>query len=139
MDVDGLNEIIVSRLEIPVLPCLAIDADGGWLNVNADTAAAAVAGAFDPPGDAIFLTDTPGVLTNYPDPASRLDRLTRAECERLIRDGTISGGMIPKVEACLEALDAGAARAVILDGRDPHALLAEFAGRPRPGTEVVAE
>ena len=139
VDVEALAGLMNAHRELPVLPCLAVGPDGGWLNVNADTAAAAVAAAFDPPGDVLFLTDTPGVLGNYPDPASRLERLTRADCERLIRAGVIAGGMVPKVEACLEALDAGAARAVILDGRDPHALLAEFVGLPRPGTEVVAQ
>ena len=122
---------------IAVVPCLAVGPDGGWLNVNADTAASAIAGAMGAEG-VLFLTDTPGVLAHYPDPASRIDRLTRDQCEQLIRDGVVAGGMIPKVEACLEALDAGAGRAVILDGRDPHALLAEFVGLPRPGTEVVA-
>ena len=123
--------------KIPVVPCLAVRPDGEWLNVNADTAASAIAGELGAEG-VLFLTDTPGVLARYPDPASRIDRLTQIECEQLIRDGVIVGGMIPKVQACLEALDAGAGRAVILDGRDPHALLAEFVGLPRPGTEVVA-
>lgn len=137
----GLSGVGARETGIAVLPSLAVDLDGGWLNVNADTAAAAVFAAIEEAGhegaDVLFLTDTPGVLLRYPDPTSRADRLTRAECDRLIRDGVIAGGMIPKVEACFEALDAGAGRAVILDGRDPHALLAEFVGLPRPGTEIV--
>lgn len=120
---------------IPVLPSLAIAEDGGWLNVNADTAAAGVAGAIKAEA-CYFLTDTPGVLRDVKDPKSLLTKLSRAECEQLIRDGVIAGGMVPKVEACFEALDAGAGSAVILDGRDPHALLARFVDRPA-GTAIV--
>jgi acetylglutamate kinase len=130
-----LEEVLDERREVPVIPSLALERGRRWLNVNADTAAGAVAGALK--ADAcLFLTDTPGVLRDVEDPGSLIPRLTRAECERLIRDGVIGGGMVPKVEACFEALDAGAGRAVILDGRDPHALLREFTGEPG-GTEIV--
>jgi acetylglutamate kinase len=122
--------------DVPVIPSLAVDAAGDWLNVNADTAAAAVAGALKAE-TCYFLTDTPGVLRDVTDPGSLIPQLTRAECERLIRDGVIAGGMIPKVEACFEALDAGAGRAVILDGRKPHALLDEFVSENLSGTVIV--
>lgn len=122
--------------DIPVVPSLALDADGGWLNVNADTAAAAVAGAAGAES-VLFLTDTAGVLWDRNDPTSRFARLTRHQCNELISTGVIQGGMIPKVEACLDALDAGADRAVILDGRDPHALLSDFASDRPCGTEIV--
>jgi acetylglutamate kinase len=121
---------------VPIIPSLALDPDGGWLNVNADTAASAVAGALKAEA-CYFLTDTPGVLCNVSDPGSLIPRLTRRECEQLIRDGVIAGGMIPKVEACFEALDAGAGRAVILDGRDPYALLSEFVSANPRGTVIV--
>ncbi|MGL6094578.1 MAG: acetylglutamate kinase [Fimbriiglobus sp.] len=134
VDVSALDEDEGCGFSIPVLPSLARDA-AGWLNVNADTAAAAVAGALKAEA-CVFLTDTPGVLRDVHDPASLLAKLTRAECQQLIADGVIAGGMIPKVEACFEALDAGAGRAVILDGRNPHALLGEFLGEPS-GTEIV--
>jgi len=120
---------------IPILPSVARAIEGGWLNVNADTAASAVAGALKAEA-CYFLTDTPGVLRDVKDPGSLIPQLTRSECERLVRDGVIAGGMVPKVEACFEALDAGAGRAVILDGRDPHALLREFCGEPA-GTAIV--
>lgn len=121
---------------IPVVPSLAVGADGGWLNVNADTAAAAVAGMTG--ADAcFFLTDTPGVLRNVREPGSLIPRLTASESRHLIADGVIAGGMIPKVEACFEALATGAGRAVILDGRDPHALLGEFVTDRATGTEIV--
>jgi acetylglutamate kinase len=120
---------------VPVIPSLALDGNRGWLNVNADTVAAGVAGAVTAEA-CYFLTDTPGVLRDVTDPSSLIPRRTRSECERLVRDGVIAGGMVPKVEACFEALDAGAGRAVILDGRDPHALLREFCGEPA-GTAIV--
>ena len=120
---------------VPVLPSLAVsEDDGGWLNVNADTVAAAVAKALDAEG-VQFLTDTPGILRDVADPASRIAELTRAECEQLLHDGVITGGMVPKVEACFDALDAGARRAVILDGRDRHALTDDALGR-RAGTAI---
>jgi len=122
---------------VPVVPSLALDDAGGWLNVNADTVASAIAGAMQADA-AYFLTDTPGVLADRADPSSLYARLTIAECKELIANGVIDGGMIPKVEACFEALDAGAKRAVILDGRNPHSLLAEFVGDTVPGTEILS-
>jgi acetylglutamate kinase len=121
---------------LPVLPSLALDVAGQWLNVNADTVASAIAGALNAES-VLFLTDTPGVLKDVANPASRIPLLTRTECEELIRNGTIAGGMVPKVEACLEALDAGARRAVILDGRDPHALLCEWITETPAGTAIT--
>jgi len=131
--VDATHFNLHNRL--PVFPSLAVDVDGGWLNVNADTVASAVAGAVT--ADAVlFLTDTPGVLANVSDASSVVPRLTRAECEAWIADGRIGGGMLPKVEACFEALDSGTRRAIILDGRKPHTLLDWFLGEPA-GTEIV--
>jgi len=121
---------------IPVVPSLALDEAGDWLNVNADTMAAGLARAIDSES-VLFLTDTPGVLRDRLDPGSRLARLTVDECRNLIADGVINGGMIPKVEACFEALEAGAARTAILDGRDVHSLLDDFLQPGSTGTEIV--
>jgi acetylglutamate kinase len=121
---------------VSVIPSLALDTDGGWLNVNADTAASAVAGALQV-DKAIFLTDTPGVLRERANPASLLPRLTAAECRELIASGLIDGGMVPKVEACFEALDAGAKSALILDGRVPYSLLDVFLRDTFTGTEIT--
>jgi acetylglutamate kinase len=121
---------------VPVLPSLARAADGGWLNVNADTAAAAVAGALNAAA-CYFLTDTPGVLRDVREPESLVPRLTVSECRERIAAGVIAGGMIPKVEACFDALAAGAGTAVILDGRNPRALLGEFVSDRGSGTAVV--
>jgi acetylglutamate kinase len=121
---------------VPVLPSLAIDIDGGWLNVNADTAASAVAGALGA-AQAIFLTDTPGVLRDRANPGSLIPRLTEAEARELIATGVIDGGMVPKVEACFEALGAGAKAALILDGRVPFALLDVFLNDTFTGTAIT--
>jgi acetylglutamate kinase len=140
--VTGVHRALFDKLaepgdgfELPVLASVATDAAGGLLNVNADTAASAVAGAVKAQA-ALFLSDIPGVLWDRTDPSSRFARLTEFQCKELITSGVIAGGMIPKVEACLDSLDAGAERAVILDGRDPHSLLHWFLGEPA-GTEIV--
>ena len=117
------------------LPPLARDADG-WLNLNADDAAAAVAGALKA-DRAIFLTDTPGVLRDRRDPTSLIPKLTAAEARDLIASGVIDGGMIPKVEACFAAHDAGVPSALILDGRVPYSLLDVFLRDTLTGTEIT--
>jgi acetylglutamate kinase len=123
---------------LPVLPSLATGdrVYPHWLNVNADTLAGAVAGALQSE-HCLFLTDTPGVLADRDNPLSLFPKLTEAECRDLIAHGTIAGGMIPKVEACFEALNAGAKQAVILDGRRPHALMEWALGEPA-GTTIVS-
>lgn len=121
--------------DIPVIPSLAYD-DTGWLNVNADTAASAVAGALKA-DKAIFLTDTPGVLRDRANPKSLIPKLTEAECRELIASGVIDGGMVPKVEACFEALEAGAKTALILDGRVPYSLLDVFLHDTFTGTAIT--
>jgi acetylglutamate kinase len=121
---------------VPVLPSLGLDDDGKWLNINADTAAAAVAGAMNAAA-CLFLTDTPGVLKDRTDSKSLLPCLTVSQCKQLIADQVIDGGMIPKVEACFEALEMGAKKAVILDGRNPHSLLSLVLSDTLTGTEVL--
>lgn len=121
--------------QLPVIPSIARDADGHWLNINADTVAAAIAGALQT-CQAIFLTDTPGVLRDRTNPDSLIPSLQEHEARELMAQGVIEGGMIPKVEACLEALEAGAQAALILDGRVPYALLAVFLHNTFPGTVI---
>jgi acetylglutamate kinase len=136
--VDRLMMIAAEHRTVPVVPSLALSGDSpsGWLNVNADTAASAVAGALKA-DRAIFLTDTPGVLRNRSEPGSLIPRLTEAECRELIASGVIDGGMVPKVEACFEALEAGAKSALILDGRVPYSLLDVFLSDSFTGTEIT--
>ncbi|MCS7021989.1 MAG: acetylglutamate kinase [Gemmataceae bacterium] len=130
-----LEKTIWERKQLPVFPCLAAytASPNGWLNVNADTLAACLGGALAVQR-AIFLTDTPGVLRDPQQPTSLISELTVKAAQELITQGVISGGMIPKVEACLEALAAGVPTAVILDGRRPFALLELFLDIPASGT-----
>ncbi len=120
-------EQVMGRELIPVLAPVATSADGGTFNVNADTFAGAVAGALKAKR-LLLLTDVPGVL----DKSKKLiEDLSVADARKLIADGTISGGMIPKVETCIYALDQGVEGVVIMDGKVPHSVLLELLDRPR--------
>ena len=134
---ENLNWRVSECGELPILPSLALypESPTGWLNVNADTAASAVAGALKA-DKAIFLTDTPGVLRDRANPASLIRSLSEREARELIASGVIDGGMVPKVEACFEALEAGAAEALILDGRVPFSLLDVFLKDTFTGTAI---
>src|SRR5262252_3747407 len=121
VDITVLTQILGREL-IPVLAPVATAAAGGTYNVNADTFAGAIAGALKAKR-LLLLTDVEGVLDKT---KSLIRELTANDARRLIADGTISGGMIPKVETCLYALDAGVEGVVILDGRVPHAVLLEL-------------
>jgi len=124
---------ILGRDLIPVLAPLATSADGVTYNVNADTFAGAIAGALKAKR-LLLLTDVPGVLDKS---KSLIRQLSADDARRLIADGTISGGMIPKVETCLYALDAGVEGVVILDGRVPHAVLLELLTDHGAGTLMM--
>lgn len=115
-------EQILGRDLIPVLAPLATSAEGGTYNVNADTFAGAIAGALKAKR-LLLLTDVPGVLDKS---KSLIKELSIDDARRLIAAGTISGGMIPKVETCIYALEAGVEGVVILDGKVPHAVLLEL-------------
>jgi acetylglutamate kinase len=121
VDLTVLN-VVLGRDLIPVLAPVAAAADGGSYNVNADTFAGAIAGALKAKRF-LLLTDVPGVLDKN---KKLIDQMSAADVRRLIADGTISGGMIPKVETCLYALDQGVEGVVILDGKVPHAVLLEL-------------
>ncbi len=122
---------------IPVLPSIALDADGGGLNVNADTAAAAVAKLINAE-KLVFLSDVPGIYLDKDDPSTLVQHLTVSRCRELIADGTISTGMVPKVEAALEALEVGVGKIHIIDAGTPHSLLLEIYSNLGVGTEIVA-
>jgi acetylglutamate kinase len=121
VDVTVLNQILGREL-IPVLAPVATSAQGGTYNVNADTFAGAIAGALKAKRF-LLLTDVPGVLDKS---KSLIKELSVNDARKLIADGTISGGMIPKVETCIYALDRGVEGVVILDGKVPHAVLLEL-------------
>lgn len=107
---------------VPVIAPIGVGAGGETYNINADTAAGAIAAATDA-ARLLMLTDVAGVMDKN---GELITEMTAAEARALISDGTISGGMIPKVETCLAAVDSGVDAAVILDGRVPHALLLEI-------------
>ena len=115
-------DTMLGRELIPVLAPVCAGADGASFNVNADTFAGAIAGALKAKRF-LLLTDVPGVLDKN---KKLIEKLSAAEVRALIADGTISGGMIPKVETCLYALDQGVEGVVILDGKVPHAVLLEL-------------
>ena len=92
-----------------MIPSIALGREGHRFNVNADTAAAAVARELNVE-KLVFLSDIPGILTDVDDPESRVSHVTAPEVRNLIKDGTIAGGMVPKVEAALDALDAGGSK-----------------------------
>jgi acetylglutamate kinase len=115
-------DTVLGRELIPVLAPVCAAADGGSYNVNADTFAGAIAGALKAKRF-LLLTDVPGVLDKN---KKLIDQLSAADVRALIADGTISGGMIPKVETCLYALEQGVEGVVILDGKVPHAVLLEL-------------
>ncbi len=123
---------------VPVIPSLAQDGEGGLLNVNADTAAAAVAQALQAE-KLVFLTDQPGILRDPADPDSLVRGLNPEDCRRLIAEGVVAGGMIPKIEACLACLDAGVRKIHIIDGRLKHSLLLEIFTDSGIGTEISRE
>lgn len=121
---------------IPVLPSIALDDQGVPLNVNADTAAAAIAKLMDAE-KLVFLSDVPGIFLDKDDPSTLVSHLTASRCRELIQDGTIATGMVPKVEAALEALNVGVEKIHIVDARIPHSLLLEIYSDRGIGTEIV--
>jgi acetylglutamate kinase len=126
---------------VPVLPSIAeVEDEGqtGLLNVNADTAAAAVAQALRA-DKLVFLTDTPGILRDREDPGSLIRHVTPEDCRRLVDEHVIATGMIPKVEACLASLEAGVRKIHIIDGRLRHSLLLEIFTHRGIGTEISRE
>jgi len=140
-EVERINPEILDALDkhefIPVVSPLGVDAEGQTLNINADTVAADIAGALRA-ARMILLTDVRGVYLNPEDPSTILTALPVAECEKLIADGVITGGMIPKVRSCLRALAAGVEKTHILDGRIPHALLLELFTDRGIGTQIIS-
>jgi len=124
--------------QVPVIPSVCLDGEGGLLNVNADTAAMAVAQAMGAE-KLIFLSDVNGVRLDKDDPESLIHTLTADDAKQLIAKGIIAAGMIPKVEACLETLSKGVQKIHIIDGRVRHSLLLEIYTNRGVGTEIVAQ
>jgi len=122
---------------VPVISPLAAElATGRPLNINADLAAAALAKELRV-AKLVYLSDVPGLLANPKDPSTLIKSVTRHEADAMIKDGTISGGMIPKIQSAVDALNAGVRKVHFVDGRLPHALLLEIFTDGGIGTEVV--
>ena len=136
----GINTESVTVLDkggyIPVIAPIGVGVDGQTYNINADTMAGEVASAFQAE-KLIMLTDTRGILQDLSDNASLIPTIRMREVDRLINDGCIAGGMLPKVEACTTALRGGVYKTHIIDGRIPHSLLLEVFTEGGIGTEIV--
>ena len=121
---------------IPVIASVACDKAGNKLNVNADNAAGMVAAALKAE-KLVVLSDTHGILTDIDVPESRISSASEEHIKEMLKDGTIKGGMMPKVDACITALDGGAQKAHIIDGRIEHSLLLEIYTDKGIGTQII--
>ncbi|HTT89293.1 MAG TPA: acetylglutamate kinase [Acidimicrobiales bacterium] len=139
-DISSVSPELLVRLLaedlVPVVATIGSDETGQAYNINADTAAGAIAKALDAE-KLVFLTDIDGIRANMEDPDSLLTQLHPAELEELMVKGSVVGGMVPKARAAVDAVTGGVAQAHILDGRAPHALLLEIFTRSGIGTMVV--
>ena len=129
---------LIEKDYIPVVSTVGCDKEGNVYNINADTAASYIAGAMKAER-LVTMTDIPGILRDVNNPDSLIKRVNVAEARQLFAEGVISGGMIPKVECCIEAIEKGVRRVTILDGRVPHALLLELLTDEGAGTMVKPE
>jgi acetylglutamate kinase len=134
VDPTALSALMTADM-IPVIAPIGCGVDGQTYNINADTAAGAVAGAIGA-SRLLMLTDVAGVKDKG---GKHISHLTVSEAHKLIKDGTVQGGMIPKVETCIEAVEQGAEAAVILDGRAPHAVLVELFTEHGIGTLITRD
>jgi acetylglutamate kinase len=141
-DIDSVDPTVLKSAiadnAVPVVATIGNDASGQAYNVNADTAAAAIAVALGAE-KLIYLTDIEGLRANKDDASSIIRRTTASEISRLMADGSIDGGMIPKMESCVEAITSGVSRCHILDGRIPHVLLIELFTIAGVGTMITAD
>ncbi len=139
-EVETVNEKILQDMinagYVPVIAPIGMGSKGESYNINADTAAAMVAGALKAE-KLLLLTDVEGIYKDFHDKSTFISSLTQKEAEEYIDTGVIDGGMIPKVEACFTALSMGAGKTSIIDGRKPHSLLLELFTHEGIGTEIV--
>ncbi|MCI6358731.1 MAG: acetylglutamate kinase [Clostridiales bacterium] len=123
---------------IPVISTVGCDRDGNTYNINGDTAAACIAGALGAER-LIMMTDIAGILRDRDDPATLIRELTIRDAVKLFEQGVISGGMIPKVDCCIDAIHRGVKKVIIMDGRVPHSILMELLTDEGAGTMVVGD
>ena len=140
--ITGVNiEPVMDLLEkgyIPVISTLGCDSEGNTYNINGDTAAACIAGALHAER-LIMMTDIAGVLKDRNDPTTLIREMTISEAVKLFEENVIAGGMIPKVECCIDAIHWGVERVIIMDGRVPHSILMEILTDEGAGTMVTAD
>ena len=127
---------LLEKNYIPVVSTVASDRQGNTYNINGDTAAAYLAGALGAER-LIMMTDIAGILRDKDDPTTLIPHITVSEAKKLYDEGIISGGMIPKVDCCIEALEHGVNNVVIMDGRIPHSILMELLTDEGAGTMVM--
>ena len=127
---------LLEKNYIPVISTIASDRQGNTFNINGDTAAASVAGALGAER-LIMMTDIAGILRDKDDPSTLIPAITVSDAKQLFEEGVISGGMIPKVDCCIEAIEKGVKHVVIMDGRVPHSILMELLTDEGAGTMVV--
>jgi len=141
-DVHAVNPALLERLLaeelIPVVSTIGADASGQAYNINADTVAGAIAESLGAE-KVIYLTDIEGLLADVRDPASLISRIEAGALQALVDDGTLTGGMIPKIAACLHAVAHGVGSAHLLDGRLPHVVLLELFSDAGVGTMITTE
>ena len=129
---------LLEKNYIPVVSTVASDRQGNTYNINGDTAAAFIAGALNAER-LIMMTDIAGILRDKDDPSTLSPALTVSEARKLFDEGVISGGMIPKVDCCIEAIEKGVRHVVIMDGRVPHSILMELLTDEGAGTMVMGD
>lgn len=127
---------LLNKGYIPVISTLGCDRNGNTYNINGDTAAAHIAGALEAER-LIMMTDIAGILRDKDDPETLIPEVTVSEAKALYDEGIISGGMIPKVECCIEAIEHGVNNVIIMDGRVPHSILMELLTDEGAGTMVM--
>jgi acetylglutamate kinase len=141
-DVEAVNPSILERLLaedlIPVVSTIGADASGQAYNINADAVAGALATALHAE-KVIYLTDVEGLLADLADPSSLISRIDAKALQAMVDDGSLQGGMIPKISACLHAVDGGVGSAHLLDGRLPHVVLLELFSDAGVGTMITKE
>ena len=137
VDVQPIKDLL-EKGYIPVVSTVGCDDEGNVYNINADTAAAHIAGAMQAES-LITMTDIAGILRDKDDPSSLIQEIDIKDAGELFAEGVISGGMIPKVECCIEAIAHGVKKVFILDGRVPHSILVETLTDEGAGTMVVEE
>lgn len=128
---------VLEKGYIPVVSTIGCDDEGNVYNINADTAAASIAGRLGAES-LISMTDTSGILRDKDDPSTLISKIYVSEAPQLVRDGIINGGMIPKVECCIEAIRRGVRKVFIIDGRIPHSILIETLTDEGIGTMFVS-